>query len=345
MLNFYNFVIIGYNSELYKLSYNDALLLKNVAYTPQYIRSNRPLLCLITNANVLTYLINRLHHSTKVNKFFKIPFKNAWFEKYYKYKFENENPLCFLFFSRNLALLKYGFLKFLKEKHPGSKFVCFFQDLVSTHEDASINEIKDIFDLVITFDNKEAEEYGFEHFPLVTSRYSQDLSSDLQESDVYFLGVAKNRLKDIITSYEKLRDKNLKCDFHIVGVEKKNQIHPNQINYIDSMSYLDNLRHINKTRCMLELMQKNGHGYTQRMMEAIVYDKKIITNNPTIKIAPFYNPDNIHHIENVESITDNATFYENFSRQADHSYKEEISPIRLLEFISKKLNTSKENES
>lgn len=53
------------------------------------------------------------------------------------------------------------------------------------------------------------------------------------------------------------------------------------------MTYQENIQHTLHTRCLLEIMQQGGLGYTQRVMEAICEGKKLLTNNSTIKEAPF----------------------------------------------------------
>lgn len=335
--NSFNFIIIGYNSELYKTSYADILDFQHVKYVPNTISSERSALCLMPKSNPIIHQLHRIHHAKIINNIINLPFKNIWFKHYYKSNFNNEKPLCFIFFGRNAFLANHGLIDYLKKKHIGAKFICYFQDLVINHNDVDIQDLKKIFDLLITFDYQDAKNNNIDYFPLVNSKYKFKLDESIKKSDIYFLGAAKNRLSDIITAYEKLKDKNLICDFYITGVKREEQVYQDEIKYIDSMSYLENLYRINRTKCMLELMQKNGHGYTQRMMEAIIYDKKIITNNPTVKNAPFYNPTNILHIENVSSITDDSEFYKNFSRNANHEYKDNISPNKLLEFIENKL--------
>ena len=327
-INKYNFVIFGSDFHCYETSYGDVIDLENVKYIPNHLPTK----------NKFINFLYRIHHAEKINKFIALPFKNIWFHSYLKkIDFEDKKPVCFLFFSHWAQFEKYGFVDFLRQNYQKSKCVCFFQDIISLKKDVNIEHYKKIFDLVITFDHKEAKQYDINYSPLVNSKSKYDLSSNLKETDVYFLGAAKNRLDKIISVYEILQKKKIKCDFYITGVSKEKQKYPNDIKYIDSMSYNDNLKHIIKTKCLLEIMQLGGHGYTQRMVEAIVYNKKIITNNPEIKNAPFYNKRNILAINNVKELISNIIFFENFDREVDHHYKDDISPIRLLEFITKNI--------
>lgn len=322
----FNFVIFAVDFYCYETAYGDVIDLDNVRYIKNHMPKNK----------VINFLY-RIHHSLKINKIISLPFKEIWFSTNFKNDFKDEKPICFLFFSRNDILEKYGYFEYLKKKYTNSKSVYFFQDLIRTHRNTDIFYIKKIFDLVISFDPKDVTQYNLEYFSLVNSKCKFDLDSNLKQSDIFFLGAAKNRLYNIISTYEKLKEKGFICDFYITGVKTINQKYIDDIHYVQNMSYLNNLKHIVKTNCILEIMQQGGHGFTQRMVEAIVYDKKIITNNPQVKSAPFYNHSNILAFENLDDISNNQLFFENFSRKADHHYKDEISPIKLLEFIAEKL--------
>ena len=42
------------------------------------------------------------------------------------------------------------------------------------------------------------------------------------------------------------------------------------------MNYIENLKHIRRTNCILEVVQNNAKGSTIRTWEAIMYDKKYL---------------------------------------------------------------------
>lgn len=320
----YNFVIFASDFYCYETAYGDIIGLENT----KFIINPTPI------GKSINYPLYRIHHSVKINNIINIPYKNIWFKSYFKDNFREKLPLCFVFFSNWLTLERYGYIDFLRRKYKNSKYVCFFQDMIILKKDVDIEHVKKTFDLVISFDHYEATQYKIKYFPLVNSRSRFDLSSDLQQSDIFFLGAAKNRLNDIYSAYEQLKYKNLKCDFYLTGVKLEDQQYKNEIHFIKSMPYIENLKHIFKTNCILEIMQKGGHGFTQRMVEAITYDKKIITNNPEVLNSPFYDSSNILVFESINDISENNLFFHNFSRKADHHYKNEISPLKLLDFIT-----------
>jgi hypothetical protein len=323
----YNFVIFGHHWDLYKTSYSDVLGLENVRYisTPNDFRS--PLL----------KLLQRVHWSPKLNKIINLPFKNIWNSSYYKFDFPNTNPICFVLFYSWSIYEKEGLIEFLRKKYPLAKMVCFFQDLVVLQKNLDINHIKNVFDLVLSFDQAESHKYGLDYHQLVYSHFPVEKSPLINECDVYFLGKAKNRLDDIIKTFEYLKRQNLKCDFYLVGVEPSKQVYPDEIHYIENMSYLENLQHVVSSRCLLEIMQQGGHGYTQRMCEAIAYDKKILTNNVEVKNASFYKEKYISVYSDATDI-DVSFLNDRLNDSVDYGFKEQLSPKKLLSFIEKKLN-------
>jgi hypothetical protein len=322
----YNFVIFGSNWDLYKISYKEICELGNAVYIPTPYKFTSP---------VLKFLY-RLHFSPRIKRWFNLPFKGVWNSRYYADEFSDNKPRCFVFFPKWCEFESYGLLKHLRGRYPGSKMICFFQDLIVLEKDLDIEHIKDVFDIVISFDHAECQRYDLEYHHLVYSNYPVEKSPCIPDSDVYFLGKAKSRLGEIIKTYEHLRSNNLKCDFHLVGVDKGDQVYPDEIHYIEHMSYVENLQHVVASKCILEVMQQKGTGYTQRMCEAIAYDKKLLTNNRGIKKAPFYNPKYISVFSNPSDM-DAALLTNNSDDVVDYDFKNQLSPKHLLSFIEEKL--------
>jgi len=323
----FNFVIFSGAFYCYSITYGDIIGLTNVQYIEDLIKTK----------NKLINFLFRLHHSPRINNIINLPLKNIWNGMHFDNDFTDQNPICFLFFYRWLKYEKEGFFLYLKKKYPDAKFVIFFQDLIALQH-FDIEYIKKIFDLVLCIDHNEAKLYNILYYPLVNSLYKYSLDSDLEESDVYFLGYAKNRMKTIIEIYELLKSLNLKCDFNIAGVASEKQVYKNSVNYISGMSYFDNLKHIAKTKCILEIMQQGQVGFTQRVCEAITYDKKIITNNPNITSAPFYLSQNICDFKEIADLKTRMDFMDGLNSNVDYHYKEMLSPVKLLEFITNNLH-------
>lgn len=331
----YNYVIFSSSWDLYQQSYSD---LKTVNYA-QYISDPSK------NINKgLDKWIYKFLRNPHVYYRIKFPWPEHWYPYYYKDDFRDSGclgeNLVFVFTRGWLVDEFMNYPSYLKEKYPKAKFVLFLQDLFKMVKGkdraANIDKVRNDFDLILSFDQNDCQEYGFTYHPLVFSSYHGTIE-DMPSSDVYFLGKAKNRLTEIINCFERLWEYNVDTDIWLVGVKSENQVYKDRIHYVSSMPYLDNLQHVLHCNCELEIMQAGGFGYTQRMCEAISLDKKILTNNPTVHKAPFYNPDYIFQIGNPSDITKDMCDKIKKKEIVDYHYKEKLSPIELLEFIENKL--------
>jgi len=59
------------------------------------------------------------------------------------------------------------------------------------------------------------------------------------------------------------------------------------------LAYEDNIRCAYNTKIILDLVNPVHHGLSFRFFEALLFDKKIVTNNPRAMEYDFYHPDNI----------------------------------------------------
>ena len=132
----------------------------------------------------------------------------------------------------------------------------------------------------------------------------------------------------------------LKCNFFLLNVPSKEQVQCSGIHYIDHpLSYKKNLQYVSRTKCIVELLQPNARSATFRMWEAIVFNKKLLTNNPEAASSPFYHPAYVSVFDKKEDI--DFTFV----RQGEQSpfglenpFKSAIRPDTILSFIEQQLD-------
>lgn len=325
----YNYVIFQPVYDYYNVSYYEVKNLKYVHFInqyPLYGSSTLKKLCCI-------------HRSLIYNEFIDLPFKSVWNPLFYKNQFEDEKPICFIFSAGMAYLEKYGFVSYLKRKYPDAKFVCFYQDIINSVRNYSFEDIRRIFDFVISYDMDEASQNGLIFHNTVFSNYPVPSNDRIEKSDVYFVGAAKNRYDKIVTAYENLTEQGLKCDFNIIGVPKEQQKYVGSINYISNMSYVENLQHVVKTKVILEIMQNNAVGASLRVWESIMYDKHLLTNNVGLKRLKVYNPNYMHLIErgglDIKEWINQIVSY-------DEDVKDSIKPYRFLEFIDNLFNKNEQ---
>ncbi len=320
----YNYVIWGSDWDLYLFSYSDLFGLSNV----EYIANTNNIGCFSK-----FYTLNRI-----LNNKYGFPVLGLWYNALSRRNFFNGNNLCFIYtwnWIRDND--KTGFVNYFKKKYYGSKHVLFLQDIVKSHEkdSYSIENAKKDFDMILSFDPHDCKMYNLVYYPLVFSEYKKSSNINVT-NDIYFLGQIKNRKRELLDLFYLLKEKELKVDFILIGDrEKDGDGFPDDVCFINSMPYLENLRHVEKTRCLLEVMQHGGTGYTQRCSEAVCLGKKILTNNQMIKEAPFFREDYVSIFSSIDSIDKNFLNTIHSSDYVDYgeSHRKMLSPINLLSYL------------
>ena len=154
-------------------------------------------------------------------------------------------------------------------------------------------------------------------------------------SDVYFCGALKNRWEDIYRAYSYFSKKGCICDFIIVTKDKsiteKYKNLPGLV-FVDSFSYRKNILHASQTKNILELMQKNGTGYTIRACEAVALRKRLISNNRFLEKAPCYKQDQFMSFDDVENI-DIDKILKPINMSSEKVYLAEMNKLSPLSFM------------
>ncbi len=247
--------------------------------------------------------------------------------------------VCYLFFRDWYPLFANGYVKRLKELNPHTKACWFFSDLVDSYPGINIEHMQGEFDLILSFDPEDAERYNFVHCPLPYSALPQGerWQKEKARNDIFFIGAAKQRLNMILAVYERLRNADLNCDFHIVGVPLREQRYADEINYCTFLPYIDCLHMALHSRCILELLQNpTHHGFTARTGEALVYGRKLLSNNTHLISAPFYDQRQIEIFTSPDEI--NINFIMNEWQPTCQPVI--FSPCHTLKLIEERLNIS-----
>lgn len=233
------------------------------------------------------WLLYKIHNSEKLNNIVNLPGRHIW-SKFFLDKKLGED-ICadshsILFFSGDhYALEQIGLFDYLRKKYPKAKLVFEFSDIVSLYEKEypyfSIDIVRKQFDLLLTYNRIDAAKYSFPVMrPFCPSYDDVAVDEAIPESDIFFIGRDKGRFEEIIQVYETFKDKDLIPDFYIVGIEEGRQKYSDDIHYNETMDYLQVLKHVRRTKYVLNIVQPGSDGLTLRDYEAIGMNKKIITN-------------------------------------------------------------------
>lgn len=181
------------------------------------------------------------------------------------------------------------------------------------------DEVRDYFS-IFSYDKNNCAQYNLKYNSMV---YSKDviLPNNSIIYDVIFLGYAKDRLEYIENIYNLLSSQDLVCEFYIVGDSAKKQVLPIQENRLNYEQYLEL---ISKSRAILDVVQKEQSGLSLRTLEAVFFNKKLITNNKEILKYDIYHPNNIFVIEN-DDISQISNFldlpYKNLEKEIVKRYE------------------------
>ena len=230
------------------------------------------------------------------------------------------------------------YLEFLKKKYPSAKFVIIHRDLMRFCRNQAAEGLMDnpIFDLEMTYDVNEAKEFGMLQFNQFESKIDVPIDNNYPISDVFFAGYVKERLPNLLKAYDIFTAAGLKVDYYLTGVKPEERVCLPGIEYGEkSISYYEMLYRTINSRCILEFVQDGAVGNTSRFLEAVLYNKKLITNNVSISESKFYNNKYIQIVNNASEI--NPDFVTNNEETIDYHYNGEFSPIHLIEQIDEVL--------
>ena len=183
--------------------------------------------------------------------------------------------------------------KIVKKKNKNCKTIMYFWNIINENEKyKKILEDNNI-DEFWTFDKNDAKKYNMKFNPQF---YNDKIKIDKEETkfDFLFLGRPKDRKQELQNLENILKDKGYSTNFKIIENEK------------DYIPYGEYLKLVAKSKCIIDYNQKGQVGLSLRPMEALFFNKKLLTNNSDIKNYDFYcksnifvlNEDNINQIIN-----------------------------------------------
>jgi len=238
--------------------------------------------------------------------------------------------ICFVIFDSNAHARDKLFLEYIRKKYK-AKLVLYVMNPTSAIE-LNPELCSNFYDAVFTVYANDADYYGWHVCNHIYARIPEAEPSGHNgyDNDVFFIGRAKKRLHKIISTYEFLVSHDIKCDFHIVEVDEKEKRYADNIHYNKWLPYKEVLRRMRRSRCVLEILQKPGEGPMLRTTEAIIYNKKIITNDLEAASNPFYDDRFVQIFDAPENI--NLTFIKD-DIEPHYNYREEYSANNFLKRV------------
>ena len=293
MRNDRKYVIFSHKEDYYKMGFSEVLNLPNVDYVGEPLNGG--------DYNKVVRSLNRIHFSQKINSVVELPFKSIWNKKIYSDS-GSYVDYCFIVFMNWLHPQYKPLFKYLHNAFKGSKLILYFEDVVASRKHISMDIAEKYFDEIVTFDKNDSEKYDFHYYPAFMSRNIISENNSIKESDVFFIGNAKKRYNAILEFYNFFAANGIKADF-IVSKLQDGEQRVEGINYVSQeITYSEYLQHLQKSNCILEIIQGGSDSPTSRTIEALLYGKKLVSTNVKLKEMDFFDDEQMLSVQSAKEI-------------------------------------------
>lgn len=148
---------------------------------------------------------------------------------------------------------------------------------------------------ILTFDKDDARKYRFSFANQVYKYPAKSLhQKEVVANSVFFIGQDKYRSRRLAKLAIMLTSAGAQPVFYILKGKHTVEEPTLKVFYHDvGMNYANVLEYIQRSSCLLEIVQKGQSGITLRTLEALFCQKKLITNNKAVKDYDFYHPNNV----------------------------------------------------
>ena len=192
-------------------------------------------------------------------------------------------------------------VKYIRKKNPEIRIMIWYWNPVA--KSVKLKKFKNLNCEIWSFDESDCKKYELKYNTQYFFKNIQ-LPSSTIKYDIFFIGRDKGRLSQLLHLEKKFNELGLTTYFHIVTDERfiKTKKYP----FKQTLSYNQILKLISESKVILDIVSPNQQGLTIRVLEALMFEKKLITNDTNFKKYDFYNSNNIFilDIDNLEKLTD-----------------------------------------
>lgn len=263
--------------------------------------------------------ISKIFHKININCYFNF---SPRFKMFSKSITEKDSVLIW----SSISPLLLDFSHYIKAKN---KYIWLWNSLF-TYSDESRSLIPELSKhyKILTFDKDDVNKYKIYFKNQFCYDQIKNAGNKKIKYDLYFVGQDKNRYDYIEKLYSYIHN-DVRCNFKII--RDKYSIENHKINfYSQEVTFEENIKNIGESKAILEIVQENQSGLTVRALEALISNKKLVTNNKNIINEPFYSAQNIFILgsDDLNTITD----FLNSKFDADFDYSDYMFSNWIKEF-------------
>ncbi|OEE51101.1 hypothetical protein [Vibrio splendidus] len=162
-----------------------------------------------------------------------------------------------------------------------------------------------------SFDKGDCNKYGFNYYEQYCSgseiikNDKNDLEKYPEVYDLYFLGLDKGRkviVESISNVYDNGKNKIIIVN-QAIGIKDKIKKYLFKDSKFSGISYQEHINNVLMCKVVIDINQVGQNGITMRPIEALLAEKKLVTNNKKILEYDFYHPNNILIIDSQDDLT------------------------------------------
>lgn len=267
------------------------LLLEQIDTFEQFFASNVPKKFVDVYTPYKTVRSTTLHNIRAISKRFPgHVLQEYWIEEWKDHLEEYETIVVF----DNAITPK--LLKYIKKNIPRSTQLKLWLWNVPNKK---INYLKDNYD-VYCFDKEYAISQNISFIEQFYMFDSVQQSVEEEMLDFYFIGMDKGRVTQLEELAGVIEQSQLTYLFEVFSGQKNSKY--SGIRYLDaSLAYSEIIKKIKHSKIIVEINKKGQVGLTLRALEALFYEKKLLTNNINVKKYDFYHPNNVFILDNATS--------------------------------------------
>lgn len=226
--------------------------------------------------------LRTLHYHTKLSKTY-------WYDSWKNIVQNYDTVILFdVFFDSDVA-------EYIEKIAPRARLIVFYRN--PWENNYYISEEAKKHCEIWSFDKEDCKNYGLKYNHQFYIDIADTIPADKKyESDILFIGKDKKRLARLMAIDSDLKKAGLNPFIYVVGDRIQYTSEQEAFMHKEHISYEEILKYNKNTQCLLELMQENQVGFTLRTVEAMFFNKKLVTNNPYVKTCDFYDPRNIYVI-------------------------------------------------
>ncbi|MCD9467693.1 hypothetical protein [Photobacterium iliopiscarium] len=216
-------------------------------------------------------------------------------------------------------------LSLLKLKLKSGNTSCFkilLRNNISDKNKKDIVFFKKIGVEIFTFDLHDCEKYGLKYYHQYCSGFNfikEKNKVPINECryGLYFLGLDKGRARIVnkIDTISGIKNNLIQIKYQPeYFIDKIKKIFRLDIKYLNE-SYVQHLYYMINSSFIIDIVKDGQSGLTMRTVEAVMANKKIITNNVSILESIFYDAENVFYFNDVDTIDINE--FKNFLKNPE----------------------------